>query len=263
MDAASLGLGVIGVLSNAVDWPKYVHAGKNYDGDYQNAILRLQLSRLQLSRWGIMVGLLGEPDSAEAVHARFMEAMGSKDHVTQANKILLAIQGLYERAGQDTATIAPTRPDEEAHDRHRASDLPETARLLYNTLDAVSAERLKSTTLAHKAAWVILNKRAMTELLDESAKFIESLFQLCRYPRHDQLHLCRIEASRVGKSGCLQLLRDIAHNQDKILEEEATRAAEPKAGSYHTSISAEQNSGLMTGVNYGSFSFGMKQNDQQ
>ena len=60
MEAGGLGIGAValaGLFNNVVDSYEYVRLGKQYAKDFETSQAKLDLSRLQLSRWGEALGL--------------------------------------------------------------------------------------------------------------------------------------------------------------------------------------------------------------
>ena len=55
MDPASLATGVLalaGLFNNAVECFEFIQLGRNFGGDFQTSLLKLDDVRLRLSRWG-------------------------------------------------------------------------------------------------------------------------------------------------------------------------------------------------------------------
>jgi Prion-inhibition and propagation len=50
--------GLVGTFTACVDCFEYIRIGRSLGADYQTAIIKLDLVRLRLTRWGRSVGIL-------------------------------------------------------------------------------------------------------------------------------------------------------------------------------------------------------------
>ncbi|KAF2735602.1 hypothetical protein EJ04DRAFT_511698, partial [Polyplosphaeria fusca] len=80
MEAGGFAIGLValaGLFNNAVDCFEYVQLGRSFGTDYQTSLLKLDNTRLRLSRWGQAVGLSGNLEYAQSLQ----EAAVSKENI--------------------------------------------------------------------------------------------------------------------------------------------------------------------------------------
>ena len=60
-------LGLAGLFNNAVDCFKYVQIGRCFGQSYRTSLLKLDNTKLRLSRWGQSIGLSGEVGGVQSL----------------------------------------------------------------------------------------------------------------------------------------------------------------------------------------------------
>lgn len=80
---------------------------------------------------------------------------------------------------------------------------------------------------------------------------LDNLFPATQQSQRD---LCDIEVSAIGEGQGISVLRGIVADQDKLLEQAISKAAESVGKSHHIVFSGSGNTGLQLGHNSGTMS---------
>ena len=148
MEAAGLGVGVValaGLFNNAVDSYNYVRVGKHYSRDFETSQIRLDLSRLQLSRWGEASGLT----SSVLTTTQLPTALGSADDIAKAEKALGNIVNLLNNA----QLLSQRYDDCEPLDTSGSQELK-----LHQRASRIIAHRQRNTSIMKKASRALYRK---------------------------------------------------------------------------------------------------------
>ena len=97
MEPAGLAVGVIalaGLFNNAVDCFDYIQIGRSFGRDYHTGLLKLDVARLRLTRWGQAVGLGPILDKATSLQSTTLAV----ENISVAESLLGQIQALFKDA---------------------------------------------------------------------------------------------------------------------------------------------------------------------
>jgi Prion-inhibition and propagation len=51
---------LVDLFNNAIDWFEYIQLARNFGTTFQSSLLKLDIERLRLSRWGKAIGISGD-----------------------------------------------------------------------------------------------------------------------------------------------------------------------------------------------------------
>jgi hypothetical protein len=225
MEAAGLGVGVValvGLFNNAVDSYGYVRLGKCYARDFETSQTKLDLSRLQLSRWGEALGL----NTPVAQTVQLPPAIGSADEVAKAQRALGNIINLLD----DAQVQSQRYNDRESPDDTSTLD-PDDSNL-HRRAHRIVTQRQRNTTFARKVAWALYRKNDLQNLVEDIADLTHQLIDIFPATKPRQQKLSAIEVQELGDEN-LPLVQQIADTQDPLLATAAQEAMQARGSTFH------------------------------
>ncbi|RYN60974.1 hypothetical protein AA0114_g851 [Alternaria tenuissima] len=232
MEPAGLAVGIValaGLFNNAVDCFEYVQLGSAFGTDFQVSLLRLDILRLRLSRWGKSVGLYGDLSNAHAIRL----ATGPPEDIEKAGNVLGQVMDLFAKM-ESKSKKYQSRTGETDGDLtvlDVATNLEASAQSLHEKMRAMSIKRQNSTPLRPKVQWALYEKKRFKELLEHVTDLVNGLVECFPASREEQRRLCRAEASAIGSKDCLPALKEVTEQQDKDLNEALVDALLSKVSS--------------------------------
>ncbi|KAH7161759.1 prion-inhibition and propagation-domain-containing protein [Dactylonectria macrodidyma] len=252
-EAAGLAVGIIGLsglFNNAVDCFEYVQIGRSLGRDFQTSLLRLDVARLQLTRWGESMGLGSALDEVQSLFPTRL----SSTEVPLAERLLGQILDLFteaERASNRTQNASSSQTSLAAH--YSTADLDGVPASLHQRMHGIAIRRQGTAGLREKVKWALHGKKQLSRLIEDIHDLVNELMDL--HPDLDgQRRLCEAEISGMNSEAELAELRNVAANQDKVLTETIKKLLGSSSGSNTVTFSGDNNSGFQLGVNTGTIS---------
>ncbi|MCJ1274919.1 hypothetical protein MMC21_002717 [Puttea exsequens] len=258
-EAAGLTVGVValaGLFNNAVQCFEFIQLGRGFGKSFQTSQLKLDNSRLRLSRWGNSLGLSDNLQGALLLEERF-----SPQTIEQAKALLGQILELSAEAEKFSEKY---KSRTKANDSGLATynlqnDLDLVTADLHNKMRQLSVERQNRTGLRQKAKWALYEEKSYRRLIEDITELIDGLIELFPACQEVQQRLCDNEVSTIGVSKGLPVLREIAAEQDKFLADAISKVENNQAGihnivfsgSHNTGVQVAHNSGTMSGITFG------------
>ncbi|KAF2844206.1 small s protein [Plenodomus tracheiphilus IPT5] len=259
-EAAGLVVGVValaGLLNNTVECFEFVQLGRAFGKNFQTSQLKLDNARLRLSRWGKSLGLDDHVRDTASLQGRF----GSAANVKHAEDLLGQIVQLFAEAeGVSNKYKSRTEPQDGSlvvYDPQ--TDLDPAMARLHEKMRQLAIERQNRSGVRQKAKWALYQEKQFRRLIEDITELVSDLDDLFPATQQPQRELCDIEVSTIGEGEGMSALREIAADQDKLLEQAITKATENTERLHHIVFSGSGNTGLQLGHNSGTmsgFSFG-------
>jgi hypothetical protein len=224
------------LFNDAVDCFEYVELGRNCTKDFQTNLLKLDIARLRLSRWGASVGV--------------NNGLGDVRGIRMAVKILDCILKVFSEAERESTKFkACAKPgDNNLLVYNTQTDLEDIQAQLHNKMRKLSIERQGRPPL-EKTKWAVYQEKSLRALTEDITDLVNDLVELSPAAQESQRKLCETEVYEIGTNKSLPVLKDIATDRDKYLEAAITKAMENRMGS-NISFSG-QNYGFQLGQNFG------------
>ncbi|CAI4214562.1 unnamed protein product [Parascedosporium putredinis] len=243
-EAAGLALGVVsfvtavsGVFVSVVECFEYVQLGRSFGKDYEKSQVRLAALKLELTRWGVSVGILPDPATGvprqvapveskiAAVVVRLLESV--RDDVVE-------LQRKSQRYRDDAIHGNDGRDVEIAG----VESLTAASRILESRSTAVIEKRLEKLSLRKKVSWALYEKKHFDRILDDITELftrLESLLPAEIKPYQQSLCVYEVEEIQEDQpEQVLTLLHEAAAaNGDKLLKETVEKALVAR-GTGHT-----------------------------
>lgn len=242
---AELALGIVsltGLFNNAVESYGYIRLGQHYSHDFEISQTKLDLSRLQLSRWGAALGV-----DARTSRAHSLPTLSVAPHeLQQAEDVLGQITGLLDRAS--AASRQFDLPNKQSRTIIDPDKLP-----LHKKISSLVLRRLPKTAIIKKTAWALYGKDDLDNLVSDITELTNQLVSLFPAYVSIQRQLCQYEVEQMGNSN-LPLLADVGDKQDPLVADVARSMMQARGHTYtapHARDGASEHNGDRISANYG------------
>jgi Prion-inhibition and propagation len=245
MESTGLALGaagLAGMFTACVNCFEYVQLGCHFGKDYGKCLLKLDLAKVRMSRWGAAMGLVSDlqqqiqiSDHDCRLTHRLLEQI--KDSFEDAESLSDSFKKRTARRGTQSDDLA-------TYDAQ--SDLDPEYQRLHLTMRELAIKRQRGTSIVKKTSWALYERKKFDTLIGEVTGLIDQLVDLFPSIKDNQRTLCTSEVSAVGETRDLALVQDIASSDDKLLEESLNNEMESR-GHIITNWKADGNSTMWAG----------------
>lgn len=224
MESAGLAFsvaGLAGAFTACVDCFEYIQLGRKFGQDYGKCLLKLDVEKLRMSRWGVAMGL-GPQSSLNP------QALISKEDFAVARRLLEQIMDSFkeaervsERFGKHSMMQNTGTEDLVVYDA--GSSLDPSYQRLHLTLRELARQRQNRTSLLNKTTWALYEKKRFDSMIADVTVFISKLVELFPATQEHQRALCQAEVSAISEIQDLALLNEIAGDDNTMLAAEVQR----------------------------------------
>ncbi|KAG9228056.1 prion-inhibition and propagation-domain-containing protein [Amylocarpus encephaloides] len=216
MEIAGLTIGIAGLASifnNIVDSFEYIRLARSFGRTFETNLLRLDVARLRLSRWGEAVGLSGNVTDQDT---RQYTSILSDDVILVANDILGRILQLFAECEKVSSQFRMgKKPDDQSLQNYdERQDLGTASTSLHGKMRELSIKRQNRTALAKKVRWTIYSEKQFEELVNEITRLTDELMNLVPGEVELQKRLCHSEVVQISES--FGTLATVAKGQDEM-----------------------------------------------
>jgi tRNA U34 5-carboxymethylaminomethyl modifying enzyme MnmG/GidA len=220
--AVGLAISIVGLASlfnNVIDCFEYIHIGKNFGGDFETSLLRLDNAMLRLSRWGEAVGLCGR-----ITEETTLPSWIKPEEKTSAEKTLGKILNLFEDAEKEAAKFKDGKNEKDAslaeYNDDDNKDLNGAQKTYHQIMRDISVRRHNRTKLRTKFKFAVYSHIHLKEMIEKITSLTNDLVTL--FPERPELgkkeqDLCSNEVKELTNS-----LKDLA---EKIKDNDTALAA--------------------------------------
>ncbi|KAK4065165.1 uncharacterized protein Triagg1_8604 [Trichoderma aggressivum f. europaeum] len=238
------------LFSTTVQSFGYVHMGANFGRTFRVSLLKFDVVRLRLARWGHSAGLVSS-DGLESFQATKL-AFKNRE---QVHSLLDQILELFADAKVASKKFEKRNGISATPALDPAEELDSVSALLHQKMQDLVEKRQGKLEL-EQSEWTLHEEKKFSRLIEDISELVDDLIDLFPGIQEEQRRLCEEEVSEMNMNkGMLLLLRDIAAGQDELLSDTAAKAIKPTT-TYTNSVvfSGSHNSGLQIGNNSGSIS---------
>ena len=216
-------LNLVGLFNNAVDWFGYIQLARDFGRSYETSLVKLDLARLQLSRWGQAVGISGDVTKAHSLpKIKFLEQdIERAEHVLgMILKLLADAKATSDDYVSGAAPVGPRLSPAEP-----STELSLEVLSLHNNMGRLCSTRQGRTGLYRKVRWALYEERILRKLLDDITHLVNQLVAMFPAAQDSQQSLCDAEVKELGADEkALRLLREAAAQQDDKFEAAVEKA---------------------------------------
>lgn len=234
-EAIELAFAILGAFNDAVQCFEYVQVARNFDQDFQTATLKLDISRLRLSRWGQSVGM----DRVEKNMHLLPTVAGSLEDHQKAKELLDQIVELFDDAERKSAKMKPPAREATAYDI--GCDLEEAAASLHKKLEILSLRRFKPATMLKRVKWALYKEKHLNRLIQDATELVNGLIELFPAARPEKSLLYEEDGAQLASDQNVSLITPLILDQDPELNTSI------QSQNFHISFEGSQDHGLQQG----------------
>ncbi|KAL8947778.1 MAG: hypothetical protein Q9222_005976 [Ikaeria aurantiellina] len=250
-EAAGLTLAVFSAFNDAIQCFDYVHLARKFDRDSQSVILKLDITKLKLSRWGRALGF--DTIDVDGVKLPFS---ATPEELSKASQLLEHIQGLFSEAERVSADLQQenTTVMMSSEDAHLVGGIES----LHEVLDRLSRKNYHPKKMLKKAKWALYSEKHVRRLFEDVTEEVDRLIELFPASQVAQRQLCTEEGKELALNENVGLLEPLVIEHDPVLSEVIKEGKQAAFSSHHTSFNNSTNYGSQQGSNSGTqtFNFG-------
>jgi hypothetical protein len=211
MEPVSFTIGVVGLVGTftaCVDCFEYFRVGRHLGEDYETCVVKLDLVRLRLTRWGSSVGISGVDDDVAVAQLRSKLAVPEKDFDTVMGALIQILKQFERAADISNRSRAKSRKYQDL-DNEQFGLNDDDLKSLHEKMKQLAIRRQKAFTLMQKTKWALYRKRDFTNLIADLTEFVTALVDLVPAAVQTQVQMCDAELSDMGNDQSLVLLDQI------------------------------------------------------
>ncbi|THZ77733.1 hypothetical protein D6C85_01491 [Aureobasidium pullulans] len=223
MEAIGLALSAFGLpalFSIAIDSYRYIRLGKNFAIDFETSQTKLDLSRLQLSRWGEALGLPSLADTTQ------LPADIASEHDVEMAK--MALGNIIELIREAETT---SQRYEKIMTGDAVASLNPDSFELHRRFHEIISKRQRNTSLKKKTAWALYERDDLDRLVGHIIDLTNQLVNLFPATKQQQQELSVAELRSLGDES-LPFVERIAASQDPVLASVAQKAMQARGSIY-------------------------------
>ncbi|KAL5335584.1 prion-inhibition and propagation-domain-containing protein [Aspergillus crustosus] len=240
------------LFNNAVQSFEYIQMGANFGTSFQTSLLKLDVVRLRLTRWGQSVGLANVNDG-DTKQLR-MTKVASEDR-EQVQDLLGQILELFAEAEAASKRLRRRNPTVLALDP--AEELDSVSAALHQKMGDLVKKRQGTSELEQEQdqVTILYEEKNFARLIEDISELVDGLVDLFPGIQEEQRKLCEEEVSGFKTNeGALSLLKEVAAGQDKMLSETVVKVIQATTTYTNSVVFSGPNSGFQIGNNSGKIS---------
>ncbi|OQD71814.1 hypothetical protein PENPOL_c001G01933 [Penicillium polonicum] len=238
------------LFNDAVQSFGYIQMGSNFGQSFQTSLLKLDVVRLRLTRWGQSVGLANVEDGD--VKQLQMTNLASEDQ-EQVQDLLAQILELFAEAEGASKRLRRRNPTLKALDP--AEELDGVSASLHQKMEDLAKKRQGKSELEQDQVTILYEEKNFARLIEDIGELVDGLVDLFPGIQEEQRKLCEEEVSGLNvNEGALSLLKEVAAGQDKLLSDTVVKVIQSTTTYTNSVVFSGPNSGFQIGNNSGKIS---------
>lgn len=223
--------GLADVFIACVDYFEYVQLGRQFGQDYEKCLLKLDVAKVWMFRWGATMGLGLDPYLKQQIFAFDNEIRLAQSLLEQILDSFKDAKRLLERFKKHTSMQNSVSNELLVYDV--VFDLASNYQCLHLIMRELAEQWQKQTSFRKKVPWAIYDKKSFDRMIDDVTGFVHELVDLFSITQEDQRALCKTKIFAISETRDLALLNDIACEDDKMLAMEVKKEMDSRG---HTVI---------------------------
>ncbi|KAL9625285.1 MAG: hypothetical protein Q9160_000687 [Pyrenula sp. 1 TL-2023] len=252
-EGIGLAFAVVSAFNNAVQCFEFIQIARQFDKDFRTAILKLDIAKLRLCRWGRAVQLERIQNESKVSSICLS---GTKEEQEKAKQLLEQIVELFEDAEKKSNRLQSASPGPQAY--VGGDDLDRGAASLHRRLGKLSLKRFGSGDLVKRAKWALHQEKFLNRLIDDVTDLLDGLTELFPASKKGRQTLYEEDGTDLGGDDNVTMLGPILTTYDPELKAAIEKKA--KSGQTFHITFAGNNHGLQQGYVFGTqtYNFGMQ-----
>ncbi|KAJ0413982.1 prion-inhibition and propagation-domain-containing protein [Aspergillus carlsbadensis] len=243
------------LFNDAVQSFAYVQMGANFGASFRTSLLKLDVVRLRLTRWGQSVGLAnvveggGGGDDGKQLQ---MTKLAPEDQ-EQVQDLLAQILELFAEAEAASKRLRRRNPSLKVLDP--AEELDGVSASLHRKMEDLAKKRQGKSELEQDQVTILSEEKNFARLIEDIGELVDGLVDLFPGIQEEQRKLCEEEVSGLNANeGALSLLKEVAAGQDKLLSDTVVKVIQSTTTYTNSVVFSGPNSGFQIGNNSGKIS---------
>jgi hypothetical protein len=237
------------LFNDAVQSFEYIQMGANFGNSFQTSLLKLDVVRLRLTRWGQSVGLAKVDDGVNTLQ---MTNLASEDR-EQVQDLLAQILELFAEA--EAASKRLRRRNSTVPVLDAAKELDSASASLHQKMEDLAKKRQGKSELKQGQLTILYEEKNFSRLIEDISELVDGLVDLFPGVQEEQRKLCEEEVSGLNTNeGALSLLKEVATGQDKLLSDTVVKVIQSTTTYTNSVLFSGPNSGFQIGNNSGKIS---------
>ncbi|KAL4951566.1 prion-inhibition and propagation-domain-containing protein [Aspergillus filifer] len=238
------------LFNDAVQSFEYIQMGSNFGTSFQTSLLKLDVVRLRLTRWGQSVGLASINDGD--LEQLQMTKLTPEDR-EQVQDLLGQILELFAEAEAASKRLRRRNPSVLALDP--AEELDSVSALLHKNMEGLAKKRQGKSKLERDQVTILYEEKNFARLIEDISELVDGLVDLFPGIQEEQRKLCEEEVSGLkSNESALSLLKEVAAGQDKLLSDTVVKVIQSTTTYTNSVVFSGPNSGFQIGNNSGKIS---------
>ncbi|CAI6095944.1 unnamed protein product [Clonostachys chloroleuca] len=242
------------LFNDAVQSFEYIQPGSNYgQTSFQTSLLKLDVVRLRLTRWGESVGLANVDEARGGDGKQLRMTKLAPEDQEQVQDLLAQILELFAEAEAASKRLRRRNPSVKVLDP--AEELDGVSASLHEKMQDLAKKRQGKSELEQDQVTVLYGEKNFARLIEDISELLDGLVDLFPGIQDEQRKLCEEEVSGLkGDEGALSLLKEVAAGQDKLLSETVVKVIQSTTAYTNSVVFSGPNSGFQIGNNSGKIS---------
>jgi hypothetical protein len=233
------------LLNQAVGFFGSVQIGESFGKSFKMSLLKVDVIKLRLTRWGHSVGLVSLADVKSLEDTKL-----AKEDIPKVQDLLTEILDLIEDAEKFSARFKKKNPKALTMDPEK--ELDEASASLHKQMDELAAKRRGNAGIEVQEALVIYQEKDFSRLIEDCSSLVTDLIELFPAVKEDQRKICEEEVAQMKKvQGGLPLLKEAAAGQDELLSATVVKVIQSTTTYNNSVVFQGTNSGFQIGNNSG------------
>ncbi|KAA8642623.1 hypothetical protein EYZ11_009034 [Aspergillus tanneri] len=237
------------MFNDAVESFGCIQLGANFGSSFQTSLLKLDVTRLRLTRWGQSIGLANIDDvkSLQMTKLSAEDREHVRDLLDQILELFVDAEASSKRFKKRTGSSATPALDP-------AKELDTVSGSLHQKMQDLAKKRQGESKL-EQSEWTLYEEKNFTRLIEDISELVDGLIDLFPGIQEEQRKLCEEEVAEMNTSEkVLPLLKEIATGQDKLLSDTVVKVIQSTTTYTNSVVFSGPNSGFQVGNNSGKIS---------
>ncbi|KAL2811466.1 prion-inhibition and propagation-domain-containing protein [Aspergillus granulosus] len=234
------------LLNQAVGFFGSVQIGESFGKSFQTSLLKVDVIKLRLTRWGQSVGL------ANLADVRSMrETKLAPEDIPKVQDLLTEILDLISDAEKFSHRFKKKNPAALTMDPGK--ELDEVSASLHQQMNELAKKRQGSSGIDDaQESLAIYQEKDFSRLVEDTSGLVNDLIDLFPAVKEDQRKICEEEVLQMKKiKNGLPLLREVAAGQDDLLSDMVVKTIQSTTTYNNSVVFQGTNSGFQIGNNSG------------
>ncbi|KAL3455859.1 prion-inhibition and propagation-domain-containing protein [Aspergillus heterothallicus] len=237
------------LFNDAVQSFDFIQMGAHFGQSFQTSVLKLDVVRLRLTRWGQSVGLADVHDDVKRLQMTNL-APESRE---QVQDLLAQVLELFAEAEAASKRLRRRNPSVAALDP--ATELDSLSASLHKKMGDLAKKRRGKSQLEQDQLTIMYEEKNFMRLIEDISELVDGLVELFPGKQEEQRKLCEEEVSVMNiDENALSLLKEVAAAHDKLLNDAVVKVIQSTTTYTNSVVFSGPNSGFQIGNNSGKIS---------